>query len=140
MNEELEGIRSNAELVAEQMRPLSGLAFDYDAASVEWLDGYIERQRERLADDIRAVNRLVSVLGSYLGECIRRAYGGEWRRSEQGLGVYFTETVAAFPFNKTQKQFANGSGDSVYSFFRVIPALLSHESADARDNIPAEPA
>ncbi len=132
--DEREGIRLNAELVAEQMRPLSGLAFDYDAASVEWLDGYIERQRENLAGNEATVNRLVSVLGSYLGECIRRVYGGEWRRGEQGIGVYFTETVAAFPFNKMQKQFANGSGDSVYSFFRVIPALLRHESVGAEEN------
>ena len=40
-----EQIKANAELVIAQMRPLSGFAFGYDAQSVAWLDGYIERER-----------------------------------------------------------------------------------------------
>jgi hypothetical protein len=38
----------------------------YDAESVAWLDGYIERQRVRRDLTTAAVNRMVDVLGSSL--------------------------------------------------------------------------
>jgi len=41
-----EMILKNAELVGEQMRSVSGLSFNHDTESVQWVDGYINRQRE----------------------------------------------------------------------------------------------
>ena len=44
--EALRQIRANADLVVEQTRGLSDLEdFGYDEPSVEWLEGFIERQR-----------------------------------------------------------------------------------------------
>lgn len=110
------------------MRPLSGLAFDYDADSVEWLDGYINRQHAREDIDEETVNGMVSVLGSYLGECIRHTYGGEWRASEYGWGIFFDATNAVYPISKTRKQFENGEEDSIYGFFKMIPAVYGANS------------
>jgi hypothetical protein len=122
--EELEKIRRNAELVVQQMSPVSGLAFDYDAESVEWLDGFINRQRAREEIDKETVESLISILGSYLGECLRRNFGGEWKASEYGWGIFFSERHATFPFSKTRKQFENGEEDSIYSFFELIPTMF----------------
>lgn len=139
--EDLEHIRANAALAVEQLGAASGLAhFGYDAPSVEWLDGFIERQRVREDVGPEFVEKLVSVLGSYLGECIIRSYGGRWALSDHGWGIEFDEKNAAFPFAKVRKQFANGKEDGVYSFFTAIPLVFrSLRFADPPDVPPPRP-
>jgi hypothetical protein len=41
------------------------------------------------------------------------------------LGVSFNESNAAYPFAKVQKQFQNGSEDSIRSFFEIIPVVFN---------------
>jgi hypothetical protein len=121
----LAGIRANAELVVEQFGGVSGLDhFGYDAPSVQWVEGFIERQRVRADVDPRFVDQMVSVLGSYLGECIIRTYGGQWSLGEEGWRVEFDPKNAAFPFAKVEKQFANGAEDGISSFFTAIPLII----------------
>lgn len=122
-----EMIRANAELVVGQLRGASGIeGFGYNAESVEWLDGFIERQRVRpeFAGD-EAAERMSQTLGSFLGECVVRCYGGEWRELEGTWAVDFGGGNAAFPFNKVRKQFANGAEDSVLSWFETIPLIIA---------------
>ncbi len=101
-----------------------GVALDYDAASVEWVDGFIERQRARFPG--AEADGLVNVIGAFLGECIIRNFGGRWRESEGSWGVFFEGDTAAFPFAKVRKQFDHGreGGDSIRSFYEVIPVIL----------------
>ena len=110
----------------------SGVELGYDDASVEWVDGFIERQRVRFQGD--QANGLVNVIGAFVGECVIANYGGNWRADEDGAwGVYFDNDNAAFPFAKVRKQFDNGreGGDSVHSFYSTIPYLfLRTEDAD----------
>jgi hypothetical protein len=125
--ERLRRIQANAQLAVEQLSAASGLeSFGFDAPSVEWLEGYIERQRANnpKPDFIKSLS---SVLGCFLGECIIRTYGGHWTDDEQyGLCVAFNEENAAFPLAKVRKQFDNGvdGGDGIYSFFTTIPVLF----------------
>ena len=124
-DDDLVAIRANAQMVIEQLGPRSGVeAFGFDAASVAWIDGFIERQRVRTDVDAEFVPRLTTVIGSYLGEAVIRTYGGKWVVSADGWCVEFSEGNACFPFTKVAKQFANGATDSVYSLFTVIPRVL----------------
>lgn len=69
-----EHIRANAELVIQELGPLSGITFGYTEESVEWLEGYIERMRNSGEfDNSETRTRLISVFGSYLGECLVRS-------------------------------------------------------------------
>jgi hypothetical protein len=127
----LEAIHANAQLVLEQLGPISGLGeqFGYNLESLQYVEGFIERQRTRAGVDEATIDRWVQVLGSFLGECVIHTYGGEWRENQGRWGIFFSEANdrnAAFPFAKVQKQFANGleSGDSIVSFFRVLPVIL----------------
>jgi hypothetical protein len=123
--EDLARIRSNADLVVEQFGPLSGLdRFGFDAPSVQWIEGFIERQRVRKDVGPEFVAKTVSVVGSYLGECIIRSYGGRWALGEEGWRVEFDAENAAFPFAKVEKQFANGAEDGIHSFFTLLPIVL----------------
>jgi len=137
-----EMIRANAELVVSQLGPASGLEeFGYNAESVEWLDGFIERQRVRPefaeAEDIE---RITQTLGSFLGECVVRCHGGEWREQEGSWAVDFGGGNSAFPFNKVRKQFMHGEGDSVKSWFHTIPLIFAGqlEAPVESDESPAE--
>jgi hypothetical protein len=137
----LEAIRANAELVVARLREASGMEdFGYNAESVAWLDGFIERQRVRpeFAGE-EARERMSRTLGSFLGECIVRCHGGEWREVGGTWAVCFGgEENAAFPFNKVRKQFANGAEDSVLGWFETIPVVFAQQIDGTRGQSPSK--
>lgn len=124
-------IKANTDLVVAQLGPHSGIAFGLNAESVAYVEGFIERQRVRADLSSGSIDRLISVLGSFLGECIIASYGGEWREHEGHWAVRFGNGMLAFPFAKVEKQFANGTagGDGISGFYRIIPYLLNEQLA-----------
>lgn len=122
-----EHIKANAEMVIQQVRPLSGIDFGYTRHSVEWLEGYIERLRTSgQFENAETKNKLISVFGSFLGECIVCCYGGTWRQHEGVWGVAFRDGDIAFPFAKVEKQIDNGLEDGIAGFFNLIPVLFDY--------------
>jgi len=127
--EELIHIQENAKLVVERFAAFSGLGerFGYNLESIEWLEGHIERQRKDPEFGPDPGLRLISILGSYLGECIIHICGGQWRLNEElGWGVLLKDGNTAFPFNKLRKLFENGveGGDSILSFLSATDYFL----------------
>src|SRR4051812_44044241 len=112
---ELEKIRANADLVLQMVREHFRADATFDGDAVRRLDGHINRMRDRAREDDEFRTRLTSMYGSFLGECIVRTYGGEWREREEGWSVVVTQTnrIDAFPFNKIAKEFENGEPDSI---------------------------
>lgn len=132
MNEEefqsnCEAIRQNAEVVVKHFASQLDVELGYNSDSVKWLDGYIERNRKEMRQETR--DKLINIFGSFLGECIKSEFGGNWTFSENGFGIEFPTKTMAFPFNKVEKQFLNGSEDSIYSFFTAIPFIIANLSA-----------
>lgn len=126
MNEESltleEKLRLNAEMVIENLSQHAGFTLGFNEESVEWIDGFIERQRAREGFE---PGGLVNTLGSFLGECMCRELGGEWKYQPNGqLAVEFADGNAAFPFNKVQKQFAYGAEDSIFSFYQSAAVIF----------------
>jgi hypothetical protein len=114
-----------AALFISTMSQAAGVELKLDEPSIEWADGFIERQRTLHGED---ENRGMSnVIGSFLGECIIANYGGSWRSDGQNWGVYFDDSNAVFPFSKAQKQLAGGheDGESIHSFFTMIPLVFN---------------
>ena len=97
----LKSIARNVEWVKNSFSEKLGVELNLDLESVEWIDGYINRNREKLKSD--AVNNLSSAFGSFLGETIIEVYCGEWSYNDGNLGIYFKDNNSwAFPFAKTQ--------------------------------------
>lgn len=121
-----EHIRANAEMVVQNLGPISGIDFGYTEESVKWLEGYIDRLRNSGEfENAELRTKLTSVFGSFLGECIIRCYGGAWQQDEEGQwGVVFDDSNAAFPFSKVAKQIDNGLEDGIASFFTLIPVIF----------------
>ena len=119
-----EKLHANAELVRTVAKERLGVDVGYDEAGVRWLDGYISRQHESASDELKA--KLVNTLGSFLGECVRHTYGGQWT-SEAQSGYWLVQLSPGnclYPFSKVHKQLQNGADDSVLLFFTAIPALF----------------
>jgi hypothetical protein len=67
-------------------------------------------------------------IGCFLGRALCENLGGRWDQSEYGLGVVFSDGNVAYPLAKTDKHFANGSNDSIYSFYCTALTLFSSSS------------
>lgn len=122
-------IRANAELVVAVARSQLGEAIGYDEDGVRWLDGFVQRRHEQGDPAERA--RLVSTLGSYLGECIIRSFGGEWAEIEGTWCIRFDDRNAAYPFAKVAKQLERGAEESVLGLFAAIPMLFHGKGGGA---------
>lgn len=98
------------------------VSLDYDENSVKFLDDFINKSGFKYNEKQRS--QLVEILGAFLGESIRRNYGGSWEIINNEAAVRFDEKNAVFPFNKTRKQFENGAEDSILSFYQIIPIVF----------------
>lgn len=112
-------IANNVKLALSELGRLHGEGFGFNDASVDWVDGFIERQRQRA--EVRSdPGALLSVIGSYLGEAIVTATGGRWAEDPQGaLVVAFPNGDWCAPFAKVAKQFEMGheGGESIAEFY-----------------------
>ena len=108
--------------LAEKVR--SQLNLDYDTKSVKFVEEFIERQRNSFDSEQR--KGLVNSIGSFVGQCVIKNYGGHWQvdQETQAVCVALDDKNKIFPFAKTTKQFENGLEDSVYSFYTIIPTVF----------------
>jgi len=117
---ETAGIRHNAALVQERMGPLSKVDFsNFSEESIEWLDGFIERNRKN-----GPTEKLEQVIAAYVGEAIRVNFKCEWVGVNEGIGLQCPGEVTVLPLNKVSKQFESGHEHSVYDFYRLVPTLI----------------
>jgi hypothetical protein len=120
-----------------QSQDLLGVTLSYDEESVAWLDNYIVGIRGDLSREV--MDNLVSVLGSFFGECIRRRYGGEWRQTEGQWAIVFDDRNAIFPFAKMSKHF-QGEDESILGLYRTIPLVFGQVLKDEFSSVGASAA
>jgi hypothetical protein len=107
------------------------LKLNYDADSVKFIEGFIERNKSAIPKD--QWNGLINSCGAFLGQCIIENYGGHWEKDNDGLVcISFDDKNKAYPFAKVNKQFENGIEDSIYSFYIVIPKVFKLESTSMK--------
>src|SRR5262245_19597660 len=114
-------IRENAMFAVEQFGALTSFEFCFDRRSVEWVEGFIERQRQRGDDHYK----MIGIIGSFLGQTIIATAGGEWVATEGTYGVRFHHPDShdtCFPYTKVAKQFERGlaGGESILAFYDDI--------------------
>ena len=108
--------------LAESVR--TKLNLKYDASSIKFIEGFIERNKGSFEKE--EWQGLINSLGSFLGKCIIENYGGQWELNNEtgSAAIAFDNNNKVYPFAKVSKQFENGLVDSIYSFFRVIPTVF----------------
>ena len=123
-------IKQNAQWVIENFGPESGLPhFGYHADSVGYLDTFIDRQGASFRSSEQSTNKIVSLLGAFLGEAIIATYGGAWQQTADGLALVVergTQHHILQPFHKVHKRLMNGPEESLRHYFcTLLPQVLS---------------
>lgn len=123
-------IKQNAQWVIDNFGPQSGLPqFGYNAQSVAYLDTFIDRQGESFRSSKQSTDRIMSMLGAFLGEAIIATYGGDWQQSDQGLALSIQsggQVHILQPFHKVHKRLTGGPEDSLHLYFATfLPQVLS---------------
>lgn len=87
--------------------------------------------REKPQDDL---SETCKVWGSYLGEVVRRRFGGEWSIETYPGKQFATLTLNVngnklFPSIKVHRRLTEGDGDNVWEFYRKVKAKLGQNEA-----------
>ncbi len=69
------------------------------------------------------------IWGSYLGEVVRRRFGGEWSIDTYPGKEFATLTLnlggsKLFPSMKIHRRLTQGAGDNIWSFYEMVKARL----------------
>jgi hypothetical protein len=110
-----------AELHIDSAKKTFKIDLSYDLASINKLDEMVDGIGKP-----KNLEQMIMVFGSFLGETIRRLYGGRWQWDDRYKTWAVTFPLAtggedsAFVFAKVQKRFVNGTEDSLSFFAHVI--------------------
>jgi hypothetical protein len=115
-------------------RDLEGITLDYSESSVEQVEailaslyhqnraglfGWISRRGGPRLDE-RQLYGIALMYGAYLGEVMRRHWGGAWAEEMPEDQPWYTlqfGSTGLFPINKVHKRLLNGEEDHVGVFF-----------------------
>jgi hypothetical protein len=103
---------------------------DYDCDSIEWLDGFIDRNRHLFSEDKRY--GIAMGLGYVLGQTIIRDVGGQWEYDEGQLEWLVTvgpPVGQANPIGKAYKHLT-GPYENMGSMLSVIKLVIERGGWD----------
>lgn len=104
----------------------SNYAADFSIDSLKEIDRFFDEQNT--PDGLLNRNRgqILFALGSYIGEVIISAYGGEWitddndPQGEINIAVKLKDGSIIFPVQRAMKRYKNGKEDSIYDYGIVL--------------------
>jgi hypothetical protein len=126
----LEDVQGSAEWMAEALSS-SGYDADFGVASLWEVERFFDehapngqaRRRGLLSEGLG--QRLFG-LGSYVGEVIRRAQGGEWQgddtdpEAEINVTLVLTDGSYVWPVQRVMKRFSNGPEDGIPAYASAL--------------------
>jgi hypothetical protein len=62
--------------------------------------------------------------GTYIGEVIRRHYGGQWSVDDDGTLALLIGEAKAYPIAKARKRIVDGASDNIRYYFSSMLKLL----------------
>jgi hypothetical protein len=128
-----------AEQAVEKAREFD-TQLDYSENSlmeVEMILAQLARDAQGEAASADTVGETCKIWGSYLGEVVRRRFGGEWSVETYPGKQFATLTLSIggnklFPTMKVHRRLTQGEDDNVWSFYKMIKARL--ETPQKRSN------
>jgi len=117
-----EAFKQRAELCRDATRHTMKIDLSYDEASLLRIDEIISTAWPQTSSGAD-IKKRCEIWASYLGECLRAIFGGEWIRTEAGWGVKIGNVVLNV-FAKMEKRFQNGMGDSISFYYDAFKKQL----------------
>jgi hypothetical protein len=98
---------------------------DFSADAISWLDTYIHQHYNTLSEDDKTV--LCEKFGAFVGETIRRNYGGQWvQANENNWMIVFDDQAKTEPFEMVSATLDRRS--SLTSLYQQIPELFDNNA------------
>ena len=104
------------------------LHLDYSEQSLKIIDALIEKLRSEGNDERKAVNEIMAI-GAYVGEIMRRNFGGHWTKPELAgfpkdgatfsVVFVFPNHSSTNPLGRVLKCFRHGSSYSIIPYYEV---------------------
>ena len=107
---------------------------DYSERSLEEVERLLARfQDEISSSDANKIDDMSKIWGGYLGEVVRRRFGGEWSIEKYPAGDFLIVTLNVngarlFPSMKVHKRLTEVSSENIWSFYQAV-----------RDKLEAQP-
>ena len=110
---------------ALQLAAERGGPSEYGVDVLQWLENDLEPSRDQLLRNEGGAQQTFTMIGSLLGECLCRAFGGTWVHKFGFWGVDIEDgTLLVFPFIDAAKFLHEGPAESFVSVFRSTSARL----------------
>jgi hypothetical protein len=118
---------SYAEQAVQKAREFNA-QLDYSENSLMEVEAILA-QLARQTPEGDAAGEACKMWGSYLGEVVRRRFGGEWSVETYPGKQFATLTLSIggnklFPTMKIHRRLTQGEDDNVWSFYKMIKARL----------------
>jgi hypothetical protein len=104
-----------------------GVTLDWSDSSVEEVEMLLAQLHSEMANSQPpndAVWKMAKVLGSYVGEVLRRHHGGEWgmvQWEDQSFpGLQISSGSLCWPWGKVRNRLVNGPEDNVWHYFKML--------------------
>ena len=114
---------------------------DYSEASVEKVEGLLEQLESELKRwqtgksspepplAVPQLDEMARIWGGYLGEVVRRRFGGEWTIESYPGGDFLIIALNVggsrlFPAMKVHKRLTEGATDNLWSFYQMMREKL----------------
>jgi hypothetical protein len=121
------GMREMADRAVQMAKADHGITLDYTVESVERVESILASLHERHAQQPLLQEQLSQLsvrYGAYVGEVIRREWGGRWEQGHPVAGPGSFPLVSqgrrSFPINWCFKRITNGAEDNVWHKLQVI--------------------
>lgn len=117
---------------AVQMARDFNAQLDFTESSLSALEGILDllaREMQTSTPSSEDLSEVCKIWGSYLGEVVRRRFGGEWSIETYPGKQFATLTLSVngsklFPSMKIHRRLTQGEGDSIPSFYKMVKARL----------------
>ena len=141
----IEDTKTHADWVANALKS-SGYKANFSMESLKEIDRFFDEQSH---DGQPTPGGLLSeqlgsrmfALGSYVGETIRRLYGGKWvandndPRGEINIEFHLPDGTIMWPVQRVMKRYKNGSEDGIH----VYGMVAAEKFSDPPNQAPAKP-
>ena len=103
---------------------------DYSENSLQEVEHLLGRLHDDMSkSDANKIEEMAKIWGGYLGEVVRRRFGGEWSIDKYPAGDFLIVSfnvngARLFPSMKVHKRLTEGSSENIWSFYQSVRAKL----------------
>lgn len=127
----IETIEKLALTAVEMSKTQFDIELDFSEKSLENVEEVLSRFYKTIPKGITKLwsrgpsesqlNSVSIIYGAYIGEVIRRHYGGEWsQEDDSGIFTLVSKEVTMVPSSKVYKRITNGPEDNVSFYYTVF--------------------